>query len=118
MLRNVKSGRYKSKAQFMRDLDLIWDNCLTYNSEPTHPLRRSVQLLRGKANHLLTYVNDTNDVKEALSQWQASSTSTTNTRSGSALHVGSPWADSAVHPNGSNKGSLLSNGRSMSVSRR
>lgn len=34
MLRNVKNGRYKSKAQFTRDLDLIWDNCLTYNSEP------------------------------------------------------------------------------------
>lgn len=72
MLRNVRQGRYKSKAQFMRDLDLIWDNCLTYNSEPTHPLRRSVQVLRAKANHLLTYVNDTNDVKEALNQWQAS----------------------------------------------
>lgn len=72
MMRNVKSGRYKSKAQFTRDLDLIWDNCLTYNSEPTHPLRRSVQVLRAKANHLLTYVNDTNDVKEALNQWQAS----------------------------------------------
>jgi transcriptional activator SPT7 len=72
MLRNVRQGRYKSKAQFMRDLDLIWDNCLTYNSEPTHPLRRSVQVLRAKANHLLTYVNDTNDVKEALNHWQAS----------------------------------------------
>ena len=34
MLRNVKSSRYKTKAQFMRDLDLIWDNCLIYNSEP------------------------------------------------------------------------------------
>lgn len=29
-------------------------------------------MLRAKANHLLTYVNDTNDVKEALNQWQAS----------------------------------------------
>lgn len=73
MLRNVRQGRYRSKAQFMRDLDLIWDNCLTYNSEPTHPLRRSVQVLRAKANHLLTYVNDTNDVKEALKQWLAAS---------------------------------------------
>lgn len=41
MLRNVKSGRYKSKAQFMRDLDLIWDNCLTYNSEPVRAGRGS-----------------------------------------------------------------------------
>lgn len=31
-----------------------------------------MQVLRTKANHLLTYVNDTNDVKEALNQWQAS----------------------------------------------
>lgn len=39
MMRNVRQGRFKSKAQFMRDLDLIWDNCLTYNSEPVRPER-------------------------------------------------------------------------------
>ena len=30
--RNVKNHRYKSKADFARDLDLIWENCLIYNS--------------------------------------------------------------------------------------
>lgn len=124
MLRNVKNGRYKSKAQFTRDLDLIWDNCLTYNSEPvsppcspflqpqdnealttwrpaqTHPLRRSVQFMRSKANHLLAYVNDTNDVKEALNQWEASAglsaTSSHGETQDSALGAGIPWADGMV----------------------
>jgi transcriptional activator SPT7 len=33
MLRNVKSGRYKNKADFVTDLDLIWANCLFYNAQ-------------------------------------------------------------------------------------
>lgn len=34
MLKNVKSGKYRSKEAFRKDLDLIWDNCLLYNNEP------------------------------------------------------------------------------------
>jgi len=35
MSRNLRTGTYyKSKAQFMEEMNLIWDNCLTYNSEP------------------------------------------------------------------------------------
>ena len=34
MQRNLKTGTYyKSKAQFMEELDLIWENCLTYNTD-------------------------------------------------------------------------------------
>jgi transcriptional activator SPT7 len=33
MLRNVKSGRYKNKADFVTDLDLIWENCMHYNTQ-------------------------------------------------------------------------------------
>jgi transcriptional activator SPT7 len=40
MLRNVKSGRYKTKADFVTDLDLIWDNCLYYNSQEVRPYLR------------------------------------------------------------------------------
>jgi transcriptional activator SPT7 len=33
--RNLRTGTYyKSKAQFMEELDLIWENCLTYNTDP------------------------------------------------------------------------------------
>ena len=35
MQRNLKTGtHYKSKAQFLEELNLIWENCLTYNSDP------------------------------------------------------------------------------------
>ncbi|KAK0549336.1 Transcriptional activator spt7 [Tilletia horrida] len=62
MQKKVKAGSYKNKKQFAHDLDLIWDNCLTYNSEP---------FMRKKANHLLDFVADKSDVKDVLSQWEA-----------------------------------------------
>jgi transcriptional activator SPT7 len=34
MQRNMKTGTYfRSKAQFLEELNLIWDNCLTYNTD-------------------------------------------------------------------------------------
>lgn len=32
VLRNIKNHKYKSKADFAADLDLIWENCLLYNT--------------------------------------------------------------------------------------
>ncbi|KAH8812429.1 Bromodomain-containing protein, partial [Xylogone sp. PMI_703] len=32
MTKKLKELRYKSKAEFVADLDLIWNNCLKYNS--------------------------------------------------------------------------------------
>jgi len=33
--RNLKTGTYfKSKAQFLEEVNLIWDNCFTYNTDP------------------------------------------------------------------------------------
>ena len=34
MAKKVKQHVYKSKRDFQDDLNLIWDNCLTYNSQP------------------------------------------------------------------------------------
>jgi hypothetical protein len=34
MQKKLRSGQYKTKAQFAADLSLIWDNCLTYNASP------------------------------------------------------------------------------------
>lgn len=33
ILRNAKARKYKSKAEFAADLDLIWKNCFEYNSQ-------------------------------------------------------------------------------------
>jgi transcriptional activator SPT7 len=33
--RNLKTGTYfKNKAQFLEEVNLIWDNCFTYNTDP------------------------------------------------------------------------------------
>jgi Bromodomain len=34
MGRKIKTKAYHSKKVFADDLNLIWDNCLTYNSDP------------------------------------------------------------------------------------
>jgi transcriptional activator SPT7 len=31
--RNAKNHKYKNKAEFAADLDLIWENCLNYNTQ-------------------------------------------------------------------------------------
>ena len=36
MLRNIKQHKYKAKADFAADLNLIWDNCALYNHEVSH----------------------------------------------------------------------------------
>jgi transcriptional activator SPT7 len=75
MLRNVKSGRYKNKADFVTDLDLIWENCMHYNTQEvchfysspsntdtqTHPLRAAARLMKQKADHHLTFLADKDD---------------------------------------------------------
>lgn len=33
ILRNAKARKYKNKAEFAADLDLIWKNCFEYNSQ-------------------------------------------------------------------------------------
>ncbi|KAF8317608.1 hypothetical protein DL93DRAFT_2134010 [Clavulina sp. PMI_390] len=53
MARKVKQHTYKNKREFVYDLNLIWDNCLTYNSEPTHPLRRTTVLMQQKAESVV-----------------------------------------------------------------
>lgn len=34
VLKKVKAQQYKDKSSFKADLDLIWDNCLLYNTLP------------------------------------------------------------------------------------
>ncbi len=36
VLRNVRAHKYKNKAEFASDLDLIWDNCYHYNTGVHH----------------------------------------------------------------------------------
>ncbi|KAM0756159.1 hypothetical protein T439DRAFT_22334 [Meredithblackwellia eburnea MCA 4105] len=58
LMKRVRAQTYRSKKAFSDDLDLIWSNCLLYNSHPSHPLRRSAEILRAKSNQLLEFISD------------------------------------------------------------
>lgn len=40
VLKKVKAQQYKDKSSFKADLDLIWDNCLLYNTLPVSDTKR------------------------------------------------------------------------------
>jgi transcriptional activator SPT7 len=58
MTKKLKQVAYKSKAEFVADLDLIWSNCLKYNAEITHPLRRNANSMRKEAEKLVPLIPD------------------------------------------------------------
>ena len=46
MHKKLRAREYGSKADFVGDLNLIYDNCMTYNTAEDSPLRTAVRLLR------------------------------------------------------------------------
>ena len=51
MSKKIKQHQYKSKKEFADDLNLIWDNCLLYNSEPVSSQSLHLEWTR-QAHHL------------------------------------------------------------------
>lgn len=58
MTKKLKGLQYKSKAEFVHDLNLIWDNCLRYNQDMGHPLRRMANGMRKEAEKLIPLIPD------------------------------------------------------------
>ncbi|RKF71895.1 Transcriptional activator spt7 [Golovinomyces cichoracearum] len=58
MTKKLKTLTYKSKAEFVVDLDLIWSNCLKYNVDLSHPLRRNANAMRKEAEKLVPLIPD------------------------------------------------------------
>ncbi|TIA90795.1 hypothetical protein E3P99_01392 [Wallemia hederae] len=56
--KKIKQRQYKNKTQFKNDLELIWNNCLVYNTDPNHPLRSHAIHLQTKSTQLLDFVPD------------------------------------------------------------
>lgn len=56
MLKKLKNFNYKSKQDFVDDLNLIWANCLKYNASPDHPLRRHALAMRKKTDQLVPLI--------------------------------------------------------------
>lgn len=58
MTKKLKQLQYKSKADFVADLNLIWDNCLRYNQDSNHHLRRMANGMRKEAEKLIPLIPD------------------------------------------------------------
>jgi transcriptional activator SPT7 len=58
MTKKLKQLQYKSKTEFVADLDLIWSNCLKYNGDMSHPLRRNANSMRKEAEKLVPLIPD------------------------------------------------------------
>jgi transcriptional activator SPT7 len=52
MLKKLKQLQYKSKKEFVDDLSLIWTNCLKYNQDANHPLRKKALYMRKETDKL------------------------------------------------------------------
>ncbi|KID92424.1 transcriptional activator spt7 [Metarhizium guizhouense ARSEF 977] len=58
MTKKLKSLTYKSKTDFVADLDLIWDNCLKYNQDMNSQIRRMANGMRKEAEKLIPLIPD------------------------------------------------------------
>lgn len=58
VMKKLKSFQYINKQQFIDDLMLIWQNCLSYNSDPKHFLRKDAIAMRKKTQQLIPLIPD------------------------------------------------------------
>ena len=58
VLKKLKVLQYQNKQQFVDDLMLIWQNCLTYNSDPKHFIRIDALAMRKKSLMLIPLIPD------------------------------------------------------------
>ena len=58
MVKKLKSFHYKSKKDFVDDLNLIWSNCLKYNADPAHFLRKKALYMRKETEKLVPLIPD------------------------------------------------------------
>lgn len=56
MTKKLKNVHYKSKQEFVDDLNLIWANCLKYNGNPEHFLRRHALFMRKETEKLVPLI--------------------------------------------------------------
>lgn len=56
MTKKLKAVQYKSKQEFVDDINLIWANCLKYNANPEHFLRRHALFMRKETEKLVPLI--------------------------------------------------------------
>jgi transcriptional activator SPT7 len=58
MMKKLRSFQYKSKKDFVDDLHLIWNNCLKYNTDPNHVLRKKALIMQKQTDKLVVLIPD------------------------------------------------------------
>ncbi|KAH4928851.1 hypothetical protein HBI26_112760 [Parastagonospora nodorum] len=58
MMKKLKQLQYKSKKEFVDDLMLIWSNCLKYNADPSHFLRKKALHMKRETEKLVPLIPD------------------------------------------------------------
>ena len=58
MTKKLKQLQYKSKQEFVNDLNLIWDNCARYNDNMDHFIRKHGEAMRRASNQLVPLIPD------------------------------------------------------------
>ncbi|KAF4308673.1 hypothetical protein GTA08_BOTSDO04045 [Botryosphaeria dothidea] len=58
MIKKLKSLQYRSKKEFVDDLNLIWSNCLKYNADPSHFLRKKALYMKKETDKLVPLIPD------------------------------------------------------------
>ncbi|KAL4918542.1 hypothetical protein BDW62DRAFT_181068 [Aspergillus aurantiobrunneus] len=56
MTKKLKALQYKSKQEFVDDLNLIWSNCLKYNTNPEHFLRKHAVYMKKETEKLVPLI--------------------------------------------------------------
>lgn len=56
MTKKLKTYQYKSKIEFVSDLNLIWANCLKYNASADHPVRKKALVMRKETEKLVPLI--------------------------------------------------------------
>ena len=56
MTKKLKALQYRSKQDFVDDLNLIWANCLKYNTNPEHFLRKHALYMRKETEKLVPLI--------------------------------------------------------------
>lgn len=59
MTKKLRQLSYKSKQEFVDDLNVIWANCLKYNADPTHYMRKHALAMRRETDKLVPLIPDT-----------------------------------------------------------
>ncbi|EWC48248.1 hypothetical protein DRE_02352 [Drechslerella stenobrocha 248] len=58
VMKKLKQLAYKSKKEFVEDVNLIWQNCLQYNADPKHYLRKHAIAMQKMTQNLIPLIPD------------------------------------------------------------